>query len=249
MDLTFIGPGRLGRSLATLLASAGHTVRLVGRGEPLPACEVALLTVPDAAIPEVAAGLPPCGVVLHCSGAAEVDVLRPHRPAGSLHPLMTFPGPEVGIPDLRGVPAAVAGDPEAVAVARALAEDLGLAPFHVPGDRRLYHAAAVMAGNFATVLLAEASQVLVQAGVSPEQASRALAPLALASLQNAAPDPAAALTGPAARGDTVTIEKHRQALEAHGLTEALALYDHLTERARALVASSRIKEGAETSRS
>jgi predicted short-subunit dehydrogenase-like oxidoreductase (DUF2520 family) len=233
MQIGLLGPGRLGRTLARLLADRGHRVDLRGRGE-LPSGEVILLTVPDAALPEAARSIPPGPVVLHCSGAAEVDVLRPHAPAGSLHPLMTFPGPEVAIPDLAGVPAAVAGDPAAQEAARAIARSLGMSPFSVPGDRRLYHAAAVMAGNFATVLLADAAAVLAAAGVDPADAPGLLAPLALQSLRNAAADPAAALTGPAARGDSATIERHRAALREAGLPDALALYDLLTAHATAL---------------
>jgi predicted short-subunit dehydrogenase-like oxidoreductase (DUF2520 family) len=98
-------------------------------------------------VAEVAAQIQPGGAtpVLHASGALSHDVLRPHRPAGSLHPLQSFPGPDVATPPLEGVAAAVAGDLEAVLVARRLAEALGMAPFTVSGDRRAYHAAAVIA--------------------------------------------------------------------------------------------------------
>jgi predicted short-subunit dehydrogenase-like oxidoreductase (DUF2520 family) len=234
MRVGIIGPGRLGRTLALLLADRGWTVDLRGGRVDVPLGEVVLLTVPDAAIAEVAARVPPGPIVLHCSGAAGIDVLRPHRPAGSLHPLMTFPGPEIAVPDLRGVAAAVAGDEEAQQAARAIAGSLGLVPIEVPGDRRLYHAAAVMAGNFATVLLADAASVLASAGVAPEIAASMLGPLAVASLRNALPDPARALTGPAARGDEATIAAHREALAREGLAGPLAVYDTMTSRARVL---------------
>lgn len=236
MRIAILGPGRLGRSLALLLGRAGHDVRLYGReGLPRQPFDVVLLTVPDAVLPQLAASLPDQTVVLHCSGAASVDVLRPHAPAGSLHPLMTFPGPEVALPDLRGVPAAVDGDDEAVAIARSLCADLGLEPITVPGDRRLYHAAAVISGNFGTLLLAEASRVLTAAGLPAERAGHLLLPLALASLRNAADDPARALTGPAARGDEPTIEGHRRALQEAGLEDVGALYEVLTQRVRTRV--------------
>ena len=74
--------------------------------------------------------------VLHASGALDHQVLRPHRPAGSLHPLQSFPGPDVALPPLDGVPAAVAGDEAAVEVATRMAEGLGMVPFRVSGDRR-----------------------------------------------------------------------------------------------------------------
>lgn len=234
MRVGIIGPGRLGRSLAVLLERAGHAVEVAGRGGD-PDADVVLLTVPDGALASAAAIVTRARVLLHCSGATGVEVLRPHRPAGSLHPLMTFPGPEVALPELSGVPAAVAGDPEAVRAAVALATSLGLRPFEVPGDRRLYHAAAVMAGNFATVLLAEASRVLAAAGVDPREAPGLLAPLAAESLRNAARDPAAALTGPVARGDDAVLRAHRQALTEAGLDDVAELYDLLTDRAHRLI--------------
>ncbi len=233
--LAIVGPGRLGRSLAALLEARGIPAPLVGRGEPLPPAQLLLLTVPDRVLPALAPSLPEGSVVLHCSGAAEVSVLRPHRPAGSWHPLMTFPGPEVALPDLRGVPVAIAGDPEALVAARSLAVALGMEPFHVPGDRRLYHASAVLAGNLATVLLAEAARALEAAGVEAGAARRALLPLARTSLENAVADPARALTGPVARGDHGTLQGHRDALQAAGLDDLVELVDLLASRGVALL--------------
>ena len=234
MRIGILGPGRLGRTLARLFAERGHDVDLGGRGAH-PVGDVVFLTVPDGSLPEAAAGLPPGPIVLHCSGAAPVDVLRPHAPAGSLHPLMTFPGPDVSIPDLRGVPAAVEGDARAVEVATELALDLGFSVIEVRGDRRLYHAAAVMAGNLTSVLFADAARVLTECGVDPSRASSALLPLALQSLRNAAEHPDRALTGPVARGDEATIGGHRAALEAAGFVTLLPEYDALTKRARLLL--------------
>lgn len=234
-----VGPGRLGRTLALCLRERGVAVTLLGRRDAPVASPLTLLTVPDREIAAAARAVPPGGVLLHCSGATELAPLRPHAPAGSFHPLMTFPGPEQQAPDLAGVPVALAGDPEAIAAGAALAELLGLRPFTVPGDRRLYHAAAVLAGNFAIALLAEASRALAGAGVPAEMAPALLAPLALTSLRNAASlGPAAALTGPVARGDTAVIEGHQTALaDLDG--ETRAVYDTLLTAARRLVDSGR----------
>ena len=234
MDVAIVGPGRLGRSLDTLLRAQGVSVALCARGERVPAADVTLLTVPDGAIAAVAKELAPGRVVLHCAGSLGVEALRPHRPAGTLHPLMSFPGPEVSIPDLRGVGAAVSGDPEACQLAETLCAHLGLIPLTITGDRRLYHAAAVLAGNFATVLLADATRLLVAAGADPEHAASTLAPLALASIRGALPEPISGLTGPAARGDLVTIAAHREALSSGGFSALLRSYDALTERAKSL---------------
>ena len=233
MDIGIVGRGRLGSSLAALLRARGVPVPAWGRGEA-PSTPIVLLAVPDRAISEAAAVVPQRTVVLHCSGTTPWEVLRPHRPAGSFHPLMTFPGPHA-LPDLDGVPAAVAGDPEALDAARWLADTLGMRAIDVPGDRRLYHASAVVAGNFATVLLGEAARILAAAGVDPAEAPALLAPLAIQSLKNAAAvGPASALTGPVARGDVSTLDAHRAALAAHGLDALRPLYDILTEHAVAL---------------
>jgi predicted short-subunit dehydrogenase-like oxidoreductase (DUF2520 family) len=241
MDVVIVGPGRLGRTLAGLLPRAGHAVTLRGRGDPLDdgpvrRAAVVLLTVPDAAIGRVADRVPPGPVRLHTSGATDLAPLARRPGHGSLHPLMTFPGPEVAVPDLRGVPAAVDGDEAGLRMATFLARELGLRAVPVPGDRRLYHAAAVLAGNGATLLLHEARRALEAAGVAPEQAVGLLLPLVRRSVENADPDPLAALTGPVARGDDAVLAAHRRALEAAGLHDAARLHETLEVTARRALA-------------
>ena len=237
-SVVIVGPGRLGSALAAALLGVGVKARLVGRGAPIPPADLTLLTVPDRAIAEAASAVPPGGVLLHTSGATDLSPLRPRAPVGSFHPLMTFPGGGAATA-LQGVPVALAGDPPALAAGRALAERLEMCPFEVPGDRRLYHAAAVLAGNFSTVLIAVASQALAQAGVPADQAPALLAPLALASIQNAARlGPAQALTGPVARGDLGVLQGHQEALRAD-LPEVATLYDALLVEARRLARQQR----------
>ena len=212
-DIVIVGPGRLGRSAAKILTEKGHAFLLVGRGEPIPQAPITWLTVPDREIANTAARVPKGGVVLHASGAHTTTPLHGHTHVGSLHPLMTFPGPEMGLPQTDTIPAAVAGDKPAIDAACALAEKLGFTPFAVPGDRALYHASAVIAGNFASLLLVEAGKVLAAAGVSENESRHVLLPLATASLQAAAQHGPAALTGPIARADEAVITAHLDALE------------------------------------
>ncbi len=237
MHVALVGAGRLGRSLALLWSRAHHHTTLCGRGVPIPAsADVIMLTVPDRSLPELARQL--AGderPVLHCSGARDLEVLEPIRRRGGLHPLMTFPGPEVALPELEGVPAAIAGsDAQVLELARDLALALGMRPVVVPGDRRLYHAAAVIAGNFSTVLLGIAARVLTGAGVPADEAPAMLVPLALTSLRNASIDPAAALTGPVARGDEVILAAHRQAMSEYGMEDLLSWFDEMVVQAKEL---------------
>jgi predicted short-subunit dehydrogenase-like oxidoreductase (DUF2520 family) len=93
-------------------------------------------------------------------------------------------------------------------------------------SRALYHAAAVLAAGSQVALFAEAVRAFRKAtGASEPEARAALLPLALGALEKLrAHPPAAALTGPAVRGDLETISAHRKALPK----DLLSLYDQLT---------------------
>ncbi|HYX78769.1 MAG TPA: DUF2520 domain-containing protein, partial [Solirubrobacterales bacterium] len=67
-----------------------------------------------------------------------------------------------------------------------------------------------------------------------EDGRELLAPLVLRTAANWAERGAEALTGPIARGDEATVERHREALRKTA-PELLHLYEALVERARELV--------------
>jgi predicted short-subunit dehydrogenase-like oxidoreductase (DUF2520 family) len=152
----------------------------------------------------------------HVSGATPLAALEPHERRFSLHPLQTFD--RSGDPtQFDGAWAAVTGDTgEAVAVARELAETLGLQPFELAdSDRTLYHAGAVFASNYLVTL----QRAAVRLGVP----AAGLVPLMRGTI-----DHGFDLTGPIARGDWATVEAHRQAIRATH-PELEDLYDTLAE--------------------
>lgn len=224
-----VGAGRMGRAVAAALRAAGRTVEgPLGRGATGAGAEVVLLAVPDGAIADAAARVAPGPFVGHLSGATTLGPLAGHR-AFSVHPLMTVTADGAVF---AGVPAAVAGsDDEALAVARDLAESLGLVPFEVDdADRAAYHAAACIASNYLVALEAVAERLADTAGVGRE----ALVPLVRATVENwARLGPRAALTGPVARGDTATVAAQRAAVAAR-LPEAIGVFDALTQVTRAI---------------
>lgn len=218
--IAVVGAGRLGTALTAALRSAGCDVEgPLRHGEkPSAAIALVLLCVPDAAIGQVAADLPPGPLVGHCSGATTLAPLAGHR-AFSLHPLMTVPADRPTV--FAGASAAIAGDP----VARRLAELLSMTPIEVADeDRAAYHAAASMASNFLITLEAAAERVATTAGVGRAN----LLPLVRATVDNWARQGAGALTGPIARGDLATVDRHRRALTER-TPDLLALYDALAE--------------------
>jgi predicted short-subunit dehydrogenase-like oxidoreductase (DUF2520 family) len=231
-----VGPGRLGRAMASGLREAGFTVEgPLGRGARCPGADVVLLCVPDGEIANAAAAIERRAdgpLVGHGSGATTLAPLAPHE-AFSLHPLMTVPadGPG-GRGRLTGASAAIAGtSPRARDVAHQLALRLGMAPIDVADeDRAAYHAAASIASNFLVTLEAAAEQLAASAGV--ERA--ALVPLVRATVENwASLGPDRALTGPIARGDRETVDRQRDAIAAR-TPDLLPLFDALAEATRAL---------------
>lgn len=230
MQIAVIGQGRLGRSLVASLRSAGAEVEALP-GQGVATTPNVVLTVPDRALRAAAARQAPGATLLHCSGAHGLELLPPGPGRAVLHPLMSFPGPETAPARFREVPATLEGDAEGRKVGEAIAQLLGLELVQAPKDRTLYHAAAVLVGNGATLLLAEACEVLAKAGYQPEVTARLLLPLAVASLEQAVPDPRRALTGPAARGDLETLKAHHQALIRAGLLQTAALYQALAATA------------------
>ena len=199
--VTVIGRGRVGSAIAGRLAERGVAVRDQGDAD------VVLLCVPDSAIADVARDLAPGrGWIGHVSGATSLAALDPHSRRFSLHPLQTFTrtrGPE----QLDGAFAAVTGETaEGIAVARELAELLGLEPFELEDDRRaLYHAGAAVASNYLVTLYRIASGLFEEAGAPPE----ALVPLMARTIENGFE-----LTGPIARGDWATVDAHIEAIRA-----------------------------------
>ena len=108
-------------------------------------------------------------------------------------------------------------------------------PVAIADDQRAaYHAAASIASNFLVTLEAAAEAVAAGAGIDAVDARRLLGPLVRTSVENwLALGPRAALTGPVARGDELTVAAQRAAVAASA-PELVQLFDELVERTRAL---------------
>ena len=213
-DVTVIGAGRAGSAIAARLSERGVAVR--------DDAALRLLCVPDRAIAEVARSIEPGPWVAHVSGGTPLAALDPHIRRFSVHPLQTFTlarGPE----QLDGAWGAVtAEDRDARARGLWLAETLGLRPFLLADENRaLYHAGASIASNFLVTLYRAAAALVTEAGAPPE----ALVPLMTRTIENDFE-----LTGPIARGDWETVERHRTALRGSGFEDA---YEALVEVTRA----------------
>jgi predicted short-subunit dehydrogenase-like oxidoreductase (DUF2520 family) len=237
-----VGTGRVGAVLGAALAAAGHTVvaasgvsdesrarahallpgaELGTPPEVLAAADLALLTVPDDALPDLVAGLASTGAVragqmlAHTCGRYGFGVLDPATRAGALplalHPAMTFTGTSLDIGRLHGCAFGVTSPDPLRPVAEALVVEMGGEPvWVVEAARPLYHAALAHGSNHLVTLVAQSMDLLAAAGVADP--ARVLGPLLTAALDNTLRVRDAALTGPVARGDAGTVTEHVAAI-------------------------------------
>jgi predicted short-subunit dehydrogenase-like oxidoreductase (DUF2520 family) len=193
-----IGAGRVGSAVAARLAERGVESR--------DDADVVLLCVPDTAIADAVRWLSPDASqwLAHPSGATPLSALDPHERRFGLHPLQSFTrdrGPE----QLDGAYAAITAETdEAREVGFELARLLGLEPFALAEeDRALYHAGAAIASNYLVTLHHAAAGIFEEVGAPVE---------GLRPLMQGVIDSGFELTGPIARGDWATVERHLDAI-------------------------------------
>lgn len=210
--------GRVGSAVSARLGERGLQVAAAN-------AELVLLCVPDRAIAEVASRVPPGPWVAHVSGATPLAALDPHDRRFGLHPLQSFSRAR-GAEQLDGAWAAVTAETdEAVDVGFWLAETLGLRPFALDdASRGAYHAGASVASNYLVTLRAAARSLLEAANAPPD---------ALDPLIRGVVDGGFELTGPIARGDWETVERHLEVIRAER-PELEELYVALAEATAAV---------------
>jgi len=244
VKIGFIGAGTTGTALAVRLSQKECPVVAVSSrtlssaqklAELVPDCrvyrtaqeladvaELVFITTPDDVIAQVCSEVQwrEGQSVVHCSGAHSVDILGPARKlgtaVGSFHPLQTFAGVNQAIENLPGSSFALEAEEPLLSTLKELTSLLNGSWVELkPGDKVLYHAAAVFACNYLVTLVKLALDLWQDFGVSSQEATRALLPLLEGTINNinniGLPN---CLTGPVARGDLGTIERHLSALEA-----------------------------------
>ncbi len=260
-----VGAGSVGTALGIALDRAGWPIRAVasrdaGRRarfrERVPGArgfaeatalvddvELVVLAVPDDVVASVAASLRLYAgqALVHTSGLLGADVLAPAMAAGTqvgaFHPLVAFADLERALEALRGATIAIEGDDELAAHLADMAEAIGGVPVRIPpGAKAAYHAAAVLSAGGVVALLDTIREVAAALGLDEAGTLGIYLPLLEQTVANArALGVAAALTGPATRGDAGTIAAHLDALRA-GAPDALPVYRALMDRSLGVAA-------------
>jgi len=244
LKIGFIGAGTVGTALAVSLSQKGGKVLAVSSrslasaqrlAQLVPGCQVCqtaqgvadaaelvFITTPDDVISKVAGEIKwhKGQDVIHCSGAHSIDILEPARQpganVGSFHPLQTFARGNEAINNLPGSTFALEAEEPLLSRLKELAAILNGRWIELkPGDKVLYHIAAVFVSNYLVTLVKLALDLWQGFGVPGEEATKALLPLLKGTVNNieniGLPD---CLTGPVARGDLSTISKHLNALKS-----------------------------------
>jgi predicted short-subunit dehydrogenase-like oxidoreductase (DUF2520 family) len=253
MQITLIGTGKVAHHIAARLGPCGHQFEVFGRSpekaQHLAALyggtavsspfgfnadsDIILFAIKDDAIRSVAAQLrphlPKNALAAHTSGAVSREVFAPYfQRRGVFYPLQTLSSArEV---DFAQVPLCVdalaAGDG---LLLEKLAQSLGAKHYRVDdAQRAVLHVAAVFANNFSNHFYQIAHQI-VQAAALPFDMLRPLILETALKVQQHLPYEVQ--TGPAAREDEGTIQKHLDYLKEHAPDHA-ALYEAVTESIR-----------------
>ncbi len=190
-----------------------------------PEADIVFITTSDGAIQDVCDAIARDGgfrsgqIVVHTSGALPSTILASAQQKGALiasvHPLQSFADVKQAVKILPASIFNLEGDVDAIAVLKALVEQLGGKPITIQTvNKPLYHAAAVLACNFFVTLVYLSYQLFEAIELTQEVAAEALLPLIKGTVNNIEHlGPVKALTGPIARGDVGVIKGHLEALK------------------------------------
>ena len=170
--------------------------------------------------------------IFHMSGAGGLDLLEPAKKAdaavASIHPLQSFSSIDNAIQNIPSSYFGITADAKAKTRAETIVLALGGKPIYISSKQKsLYHAAACVASNYLVSLLNVVESIYQSIGISEKDAKKAYLPLIYGSLKNIEfSGSIQALTGPIVRGDSGTIQKHVDAINAN-LPQYASLYSSL----------------------
>ena len=246
MRVVVVGSGNVAESLALAIAEAEglELVQVFARNEErgrvvaelahstwssseLAEADLYLVSVSDNAVADVAKSLqlPKNAVIAHTAGCCTLDTLAPHTHRAVFYPFQTF---SVGrrVDFRKGYIFLEGATDHALAVvekaARALTNNV------LPADtarRAVIHLSGVFACNFANAMYANAAEILAKEGLPFDIVAPVIEETAKKAVEVL--NPAKTQTGPARRGDTQTLDRHRTMLGEE--CRKREIYDKISE--------------------
>lgn len=218
----------------TTFESAQKAINFIGAGtacqrfNALRPADIYFITTPDNRVESVCEQLlnnhapKSTAIFVQCSGilpaaqsmaAAKAIGLK----VASVHPLKSFADPNSSVETFAGTYCALEGDSEALKQCETLLTALDAQIFKLNSKQKpLYHAACVIASNYAVTLHDIAEKTFTHAGIDKNTAGKIAHSLMQSTLNNLENLPKKeALTGPINRGEIETIQQHILALLNH----------------------------------
>ena len=246
MRVVVVGSGNVAESLAQAIAEADdlELVQLFARNEErgravaelaqtewsntsLAGADLYLVSVSDNAVADVAKSLqlPEDAVIAHTAGCCTLDSLAPHTHRAVFYPFQTFSaGRKVDFS--KGYIFLEGATDRALEVVEKAAH--ALTDNVLPADtarRAVIHLSGVFACNFANAMYANAAEVLAKEGLPFDIVAPVIEETAKKAVEVL--NPAQTQTGPARRGDTQTLDRHRAMLGEKPRTREI--YDKISE--------------------
>lgn len=242
----FIGMGKCGMSLAYYFRSKGIDISgfssrhnntedfdFLSCEELVEKSDLIFITVTDTAIPQVWDEIRHMDlsnkIICHCSGSVSSEIFKNANPnmVCSVHPMLAFNSRHTSNKAISKAFFTLEGGKTAVDKVSAILSLCGNNFKVITSENKVkYHAAACFASNFVVSVCYEAVKLLTECGFKKDEAREALSALMQCNMENIIDVGCEnAITGPAARGDTVTIERHMEVLNQ----KEKVLYDALTD--------------------
>lgn len=221
-SITIIGYGRLGHAIEKASIKAGFDVAHIYKNKEelhkmKQLSDLVFITPPDSEIAAVCEYLRfrfyelVGKTITHCSGALPSDVLLDLKEKGAaiacFHPMQSV---TLNTKSFKGITFDIEGDDKALVVLEEFASEIGANSLRVTSKQKeMLHVSAVMASNYLVTLAQLGAEISEGSGLSPREVLDAMLPLMNSTIENLKEmDPAHALTGPIARGDVDTVERH-----------------------------------------
>lgn len=246
MKVVVIGSGNVAESLAQAIAEAEglELMQIFARNEErgrkvaelahtewsnseIAEADLYLISVSDNAVEGCAKSLhiPQNAVIAHTAGCCPIDALAPHTHRAVFYPFQTF---SVGrkVDFTKGYIFVEGATEHALHTVEEAAHALTAKVLSADTARRaVIHLSGVFACNFANAMYANAAEVLAKEGLPFDIVAPVIEETAKKVVESQ--DPAQSQTGPARRGDTQTLDRHRKMLAE--VPEKREIYDKISE--------------------
>ena len=246
MKVIIIGSGNVAESLAQAIAEANELelVQVFARNEErgrkvaelshtewsnseLAEADLYLISISDNAVEGCAKTLhiPQNAVVAHTAGCCPIDALAPHTHRAVFYPFQTF---SVGrkVDFTKGYIFVEGATDHALRTVEEAAHALTTKVLPADTTRRaVIHLSGVFACNFANAMYANAAEVLAKEGLPFDIVAPVIEETAKKVIESQ--NPTASQTGPARRGDSQTLERHRKMLADE--PKKREIYDKISE--------------------